>query len=162
MNVTSSSRRKIWEWVFRYGPQEGAALIGAMIAAYILRPLILASGLPWSSVVTAYAVTFADALTYYVFAQIREYRRHRRDGARKRVAFMLAFRDLAVEYGVADIVDTVFTRPFCMYWAFRIAGNPALSVLLGMLGASVAFYGMVIPGYEIRKRLFRDQPRRAP
>ncbi|MFH0829385.1 MAG: hypothetical protein V1907_04395 [Candidatus Kerfeldbacteria bacterium] len=154
------SQRKVWEWVRRYGPQEGAALIGALIAAYILRPLILASGLPWSTVVTAYVVTFADALTYYIFAQVREYRRHRRDGVRKRVAFMLAFRDLAVEYGVADIVDTVITRPFCMYWAFRITSNPVFGVPLGMLGAGLVFYTMVIPGYELRKQLF--DPSRNP
>ncbi|MBI4092809.1 MAG: hypothetical protein HY420_02690 [Candidatus Kerfeldbacteria bacterium] len=152
MNLKLPSRKKIWEWIRRYAPQELVALLFALYAANMLRPLFLDGRFSWSKIAAAYVVTVADAIAYYGYALVRELLIHRHNHARGIRAFALAFRDVVLEYSAADTIDTVVTRPFFMFWAPRLVGSINLGIIIGQVLAGATFYLMVVPAYEWRKR----------
>ena len=57
---------------------------------------------------------------------------------------------------MAELVDTLLVRPGLIYLAAGWAGsNVVAGLLIGKLLADVGFYAVVIPSYELRKRLMR-------
>lgn len=155
MNLRLLSRKNFWEWIRRYVPQEVVALLAALYAANVLRPLFLDGSFTWSKIAAAYVVTIADAIAYYNYAFVRELIRHRHNSSRGMKVIVLAFRDVLLEYSIADTIDTVITRPFFMYWCPHLLGNINLGVIVGQVMAGTTFYAMVVPAYEWRKRHLR-------
>lgn len=125
------------EWLRRYGPAELLALVGAL-AGYLLLEVVTGSR---SAAVLGAAA--GDNLGYYALLVAREIaRRHSvRD----------ALRELALEFGLAEALDSTVVRPACTALATALLG-PA-GVLAGKLMADVAFYAPVIATYELRKHL---------
>ena len=58
-------------------------------------------------------------------------------------------RNLVLEFGAAEALDTALIRPFCMGAGIRLLGG-SLGALAGKLGADLAFYGPVLSVYEWR------------
>jgi hypothetical protein len=70
---------------------------------------------------------------------------------------VLTARDLTVEFGPAEVFDSVLLRPLLMYAGPVVTGQFIAGTLLGKLLADVAFYAFAITGYEVRKRLFKHE-----
>ena len=65
-----------------------------------------------------------------------------------------------VEFGPAEIVDTVLIRPAAMFLASLATGNVIVGVLIGKVAADIVFYGLAITSYEVLVRRFLHRFRR--
>jgi hypothetical protein len=133
---------KVREWLARYAPAEAAAILGALLAAALVGPFGVAAA-------TAYAGAIGDGVGFYGVLFVRDLRRQPR--RRGRIASTL--RGLAMEFGPAELLDTLLVRPLAMYLAAQWLGNAALGVATGKIAADVVFYACAIMAYELRKHL---------
>ncbi len=154
MRLRLPPRKKFWEWFTRYAPQEIVASASTLLATYYLKPFFEHDSQLLSNIGASYLITAIDALVYAVYALIREWMRH----GRTPIGFIercgLTLRDIVAEYTVSYYVDTAFTRPFCILLMTRTVSNRFIGVFVGETVASVLFYAMTIPCYELRKKFF--------
>lgn len=64
-------------------------------------------------------------------------------------------RALVVEFGVAEVFDSLFIRPALLYWLPRWLHSVPLGVLAAKLAADVTFYIPTIISYELSKQRLR-------
>jgi ornithine decarboxylase len=140
--------RKLRGWVRRYLPMELAGTAAALSAALVV------SALDGGPVQAALAGSVAEAVGFYGLGAVQVARGHR--GTRHVLGRTV--RDLAVEFGPAEVLDSLLLRPGLMYLAARTIGDLTAGVLVGKLVADVVFYLIAIAGYELRQRLFPTPP----
>ena len=145
-------RRKLREWVWRYLPAEVVGTVTALAAALTVHA---ASG---SLVSAAVAGTVGESLGYYGCMAVREAlvhdTRHRHHGRMKRLWLTGAstVRDLLIEFGPAEVVDSLLVRPSFMYLMPSLLQNFTAGILVGKLAADVIFYGLAIGAYELKQQ----------
>ena len=61
-------------------------------------------------------------------------------------------RDLLIEFGPAELVDTVLVRPLFMYLMPSLLDNFTAGILVGKLAADVVFYSLAIGAYELKQQ----------
>lgn len=125
-------------WLLRYAPLEAAALLTAVCAGLAI------SRFTESRLAIGYAGAWGENLGYYGVAFARE--------RRVRGSSVLAFHDLLLEFGVAELIDSFVVRPLCMGYGIGRLGDPAAGLVLGKFLADVPFYGFAILGYELRRK----------
>jgi hypothetical protein len=64
---------------------------------------------------------------------------------------MIVSRDMVVEFGPAEVLDTLLVRPAAMYLATRALGTATAGIVTGKLAADAVFYTIAIIGYELRR-----------
>jgi hypothetical protein len=101
-----------------------------------------------AAVATAYAGTIGDGVGFYAVLFVRDLRRQP-PGRRGRLASTL--RGLVLEFGPAELLDSVMVRPLAMYLAARWLGNATAGVIAGKFAADAVFYALAIMAYEARK-----------
>ena len=131
------------EWFGRYAPAEVAATLGAVLAATMAERFGVAA-------VTAYAGAIGEALAFYAVLFTRDLRANGTSVPRRR-AGARTVRNLVLEFGPAELVDTLVSRPLLMYLGTHLTGRAWLGVILGKIAADIIFYALAIAGYEIRK-----------
>ena len=78
------------------------------------------------------------------------------------VANLLALRSVAVEFGPAELIDSIVVRPLAFYVGPTLFGNVVAGWIFGKLVSDVAFYACAIFTYErFRGLLAHRQPNRA-
>jgi len=147
-------KMKIIEWVKRYAPAEVFALIGAFLGAGA--GLFLTNNL----IVSAYCAAFGENIFYYGLIIIRDmhnsHKEHKKVNKKYTLlSFAKNIRDLIIEFGPAETLDSLLIRPFCMYLFPIVVGNFYLGILVGKLVADITFYGPTIIGYEFRKKYLK-------
>ncbi len=148
---------RLQRWLTRYGPSEVLGTVAAVGTAVSIH------GLTGSAVVAAYAGAVAENIVFYGIIFLRESIREAhlagvRGRAFRSVDLLPVARNLVLEFGVAETVDTLFTRPLFMGLGLGMVGGN-LGALAGKLMADVVFYGPVLAAYEWR--LARNQARDA-
>lgn len=141
---------KIKHWVARYLPAEILATIGALsvsgIAFYLTHNLAI----------TAYAGTVGENMAYYgtiLFREIRsDYQVNHTYSIKE---FLKTVRNLFVEFGPAELLDSGIIRPFFMYIMPIVTGHIAIGIFLGKILADVFFYMPTIVAYETRKKYLK-------
>ncbi len=142
-----------WEWVRRYAPLEAGALLAALTVG------LTVSRATGDAASAAVAASFAEAVGYYAVAGVLEVRRQRGrlgPGGGRLAVGGRAVRGLLVEFGPADLLDTLLLRPLLLYAGQVLTGDVATGLVLGKVAADVVFYAVAIPCYELRKRVLRD------
>lgn len=127
-------------WLRRYLPAETVSLLGALVAANVAWQLS-----DQNPALAALAGAWGETLAYYATMLVRELTANHGN-------LPLALRDLVLEFGVAEALDSLFIRPALMYAAGRLVAHMAVGVLLGKLAADVVFYVPTIAAYELRRR----------
>lgn len=159
MGEKTSQWSKFKEWVRRYLPCEiagTAAEFGAAALVYVHTG---------SLAMAAVAATVGASIGYYAAAYISALRwtyrdqAHRQGARRVAVANLLALRSVAVEFGPAELIDSVAVRPLAFYVGPMIFGNVLAGWIFGKLVSDVAFYACAIFSYERFSTLLA---RRAP
>jgi hypothetical protein len=145
-------RRKLREWVGRYLPAEILGTVTALAAAWTVHA---ASD---SLITAAVAGTIGESFGYYGCMVVREAlrndTRHRHLGRTKRLWLTgtITVRDLLIEFGPAELVDTVLVRPLLMYLMPILLHDFTVGILVGKLAADVVFYGIAISAYELKQQ----------
>ncbi|HNT29405.1 MAG TPA: hypothetical protein PKL83_00455 [bacterium] len=142
---------KIKEWVKRYAPAEVVAICTALLGAGLFHLLFR------NSITTALAGTWGENLGYYSVIIWQDTRRQSRDrratGERYRAQdVLLLIRNLVIEFGPGEYLDSFIIRPGCMYLFPRLTGNVMLGIAIGKIVADVIFYIPTIIAYEVRKK----------
>lgn len=148
MKTERVTGKKILEWVRRYLPSEIAGTVCEMGGAAIA---YLATG---SVAAAAVAATVGASLGYYAAAFTSAVRvthrahRHLRPAQRAWTASWLALRSIAVEFGPAEVIDSLVIRPVAFYAGPLLFGNLVTGWIFAKLVADVGFYVLAIFSYE--------------
>jgi hypothetical protein len=147
----------------RYAPNEIAGWVGQIGAA------AAAHALTGSYAAAVIAATIGASAGYYAAAYFNAARwSYRAQTERSRpmrvlVANGLAARSIAVEFGPAEVIDSVTIRPIALYFGPLVVGSTAAGFVLGSVVADLAFYVMAIFSYErFTKLLVRPQSASVP
>jgi hypothetical protein len=143
IQVATLRQSRTRTWLHRYLPAEIVGTSAALVAALVLA----SSGLERAVI----AAAWAEAIAFYAFVTIREFRRLR-SGRRASGAALLAVRDVVAEFGVAEAADTILLRPLLMYAFAATLGGLIPGVIAGKLVSDVVFYALAIPAYELLER----------
>lgn len=143
--------KKVKEWLKRYLPGEIFGVIGALLGAVIVFVLTK------NRVLSAYAGAMGENIGFYGFIFVREniidLKESKSKGKKHGFSgYFKTTRNLFVEFGPSELLDSLIIRPFCMYIFPVITGQFALGILIGKLTADVTFYVPTIIMYEIRKK----------
>jgi hypothetical protein len=138
------------EWLRRYGLAELAGLALALAAAWVAH----VAGA--HEVLVAYAATVAENVGFYGTIAARQVATDRRASLARQAAYDLrrmtrTFRELLLEFGPAELLDSVLLRPLAMGLGVRLLGLEA-GIIAGKLAADVTFYLPVILTYELRRK----------
>jgi hypothetical protein len=152
-----SWRAKGAEWLKRYGIAEVAGLCTALVGS------LAARALTGSEIAAAYGGAIGENLGYYGIIVGREVAHDRRAAFAAGRVYGLAgagrtARNLAMEFGVAEVFDSGVLRPLAMGLGARVFGS-GVGVIVGKLAADLTFYVPVICAYELRRYLARASER---
>ena len=144
------------DWLRRYGPAELLGICTALLAAR------LASMLGAPLVAVAYAGAVGENVGFYgtiIARQLSADRRHARAAGEPYRGMHLwrTVRELLLEFGPAELLDSFLLRPLAMGLGVRVLGEAA-GIVAGKLAADVSFYLPVILTYETRRRMRKRTP----
>ena len=148
-------RERLREWGRRYLLAEIVGTLAALTAALTVHALT------GSLAPAAVAGSVAESVAYYGVILRRTVPRlyGAQAGAGPVRRLLRTGRSLLAEvsdFVAAELADTFLVRPGLIYLAAGWAGSGvAGGLLIGKLLADVGFYAVVIPTYELRKRLMR-------
>lgn len=142
---------RIREWLWRYLPAEAVSIAGTLLPA-----LILASS-DASRVSIALAGTWGGNIGYFGTILLRDVLKARRglriSGHHYTARHLLRnLRDLLIEFGLAEILDSFFIRPALMYWLPLKTGSFTWGLIAAKFLADLTFYLPAIFFYEWNKR----------
>ncbi|TYZ14293.1 hypothetical protein FY528_00765 [Hymenobacter lutimineralis] len=146
---------KLREWLRRYLPAEVLSVVATLVGAGLAWRL--APGQEWWA---ALAATWAGNVAYFGWLLGQDMRLARRQlQARGRGYTLRSFgrnvRALVVEFGLAELLDSLLIRPALMVWLPRWLGHRAGGILLAKFLADVTFYLPAIISYELSKKRLR-------
>jgi len=155
-------KKKLREWTFRYLPSETLGTIMAMALGYC------AYQLSHNLLVAALAGTWGENLGFYGYAVVREISSHANDHRHHEnlthiqktgVMTYKTLRNILLEFGPSEVLDSFLLRPYFMWIAPQITGNLVLGLAVGKLLADIFFYIPTIIAFELKKRYFPSQTR---
>ena len=160
MKIRGPAGTKLREWIRRYLPCEIAGTVGELGGAAV------AYGATGSLAAAAIAATVGASVGYYAAAYIdalrSTYRQHHDHPWIVRVALanFLSLRSVAIEFGPAELIDSLMVRPVAFYAGPLIFHNTPAGWVFGKLVSDLAFYVCAIVSYERFKALLaRREPR---
>ncbi|GAB3288977.1 hypothetical protein GCM10027348_05150 [Hymenobacter tenuis] len=147
---------KIREWLRRYLPAEGLSVVATLAGASVAWHLA-----PGHELKAALAGTWAGNVAYFGWLLGQDLVQARRElhalgRPYTRRTFAFNVRALAVEFGPAEVLDSLLIRPALMYWLPRLMGSRAGGILVAKLLADVTFYVPAIISYELSKKRLRN------
>jgi hypothetical protein len=132
--------RAVTRWLRRYLPAELVGTPCALLCGFAAGEL---TGQPAAA---ALAATWGENLAFYGVMLGRELAR-RRDLR----AVPAILRDLAIEFGPAEALDSFLLRPAAIYAGLALAPHPALGMVAGKIAADVTFYAPAILSHELQR-----------
>jgi hypothetical protein len=135
-------------WLQRYGPSE---VMSTLVTVGATTAVFQFTG---RTVLAVYVGTLADLLVYYGIIILRETVREAHEAGKRREPYgspqvLGTMRNLLLEFGLAEVLDSGLVRPLCLGLGLRLIGGQA-GVLLGKIAADLVFYGPVLATYEWR------------
>ncbi|MDU0371814.1 hypothetical protein ACFPAF_15535 [Hymenobacter endophyticus] len=148
-------KAKVGEWLRRYLPAEGLSVVATLGGAGLAWHLA-----PGREVQAALAGTWAGNVAYFGWLLLQDVRQTRRQlhrcGQRyTRRTFGQNVRALVVEFGPAEVLDSLLIRPALMVWLPRLLGSRSGGIVAAKLLADVTFYVPAIVSYELSKKRLR-------
>jgi hypothetical protein len=130
----------------RYVPAELTGTAAACAGAW------LAYRMNGSAYVAGLSGSLCEAAGYYAAILWNEARRQPAPASARTV--LRSLPALIVEFGPAELVDTVLVRPLLMAGGPLLTGDPIGGTLAGKAAADVLFYAVVLPSSRLRRRIF--------
>lgn len=143
--------KRIKEWLWRYAPAEIFATIGAIFGAGFLYLFTN------NRIIAAYAGVIGENVGYYGFILIRDFKKNKTNYEKSGqkfglIDFLKTIRDLFLEFGLSEALDSFLVRPFCLYWFPIWIPNFSIGIIVGKFVADIIFYIPTITVYELRKK----------
>ena len=143
--------QKIKEYFKRYLPAEIVGTVTAIGAASIAH--IFSD----NHVFIAYIATLGEAVGFFstIFIQHLLSFSKKRKSENKQISLpdiSKIISHVLLEFGPAEIIDSLVLRPFFMYLFPLLLKNFTLGILLGKIAGDITFYLLVILSYEMQKR----------
>ena len=152
MNSDRSTSRKLREWIRRYLPCEVAGTTCELGGAAIAYAITESAGA--AAVVATIGASVGYYAAAYVAAVRTAYRAHHGSSrSRALTANGLALRSVAIEFGPAEVVDSLMIRPLAFYFGPILFGGMLSGWIFAKLVADVGFYVLAIFSYERFKGL---------
>jgi|SRR5215211_337173 len=149
ISIRRGPGHKLKEWSRRYLPAEVLGSCAAVTAAWMVQ---IVSGSPIGAAIVG---SLGESLAYYGCITLRDLRRHHSQQHRPASLWPTgtrAARDLLLEFGPAELVDSLLARPLFMYWMPMLIHNFTVGLVAGKLAADVVFYSLAICSYELKKQ----------
>jgi hypothetical protein len=148
-------KTKIKNWIKRYLPAEILGTFGAIVFPTI------ASFFTDNILVIALVATWGENLGFYgimIFQEVKESKvKHQKmQKAYGITSFGKSMRNIFLEFGVAETIDSLFVRPAIMFFSVSTFQNLQLAIFVGKIIADVIFYIPAIISYELRKKHLID------
>jgi hypothetical protein len=159
MEVRGTARRKLLGWIRRYLPCEiagTAAELGGAAIAYLLTDSAAAAAI--TATIGASAGYYSAAYTAALRWALCEYGDRPR-AARFFVANLFAFRSVAIEFGPAELIDSIAIRPAAYYLGPLLFDNLVVGWIFGKLVSDIGFYVLAVLTYERFKGLLAGRNR---
>jgi len=144
-----SIKPKIKRWVKRFLPAE---VVGTVVA------IVVSSFTHYytnNAIIAAYAGSLSETIAFYTTIIIHDTltasKRLKEEGktlSPRGFAYLL--RNILLDFGIAELLDSMLLRPFCMYVFPIWLRNYQLGILAGKIASDIVFYMPVIISYEIR------------
>jgi len=128
-------------WVRRYLPAELVGIPFALGCGW------LTAVLTGSTIAAALAATWGENVGYYGVMLGRELW----NGSGLR-ALPRALRNLVLEFGPAEGLDTLLVRPTLVHLGLVLAPDPLTGIVAGKVAADLVFYVPAIVSYELLAR----------
>jgi hypothetical protein len=126
-------RSRVKEWIARYAPAEITGIIGTYIGFWLV---MKATG---SLPAAGFGAAIGENAGFYGLLFVREWWGNRDAGH--------TLRTLAMEFGLAELLDSLIVRPGATVLAVMMLGE-GLGVFVGKVAADVVFYVLAISVYE--------------
>lgn len=144
-------KTKLKRWLGRYGPAELLAILGSFLSGIVINALYN------NLVLTALAATWGENIGYYGAIIISDVRKARsKHGKLTLLIVFKLLRNLFLEFGPAEYLDSFIVRPFCMYLFPTLLKNVALGLIAGKFAADFIFYIPTIVAFELRNKFIKD------
>ena len=142
-------KKRVWEWVVRYGPLDCCAATTSYLAYFY------AHGATGSEVWSAFASAWGENIGFYGYLLIRETLADMATAKRRLYDYngkerWRTLKNVFSEFGIAEIFDSLFIRPVCIGCVVHYIG-PIFGIYLGGQLADFAFYLPAIFSFEYRK-----------
>lgn len=142
---------RVREWIWRYLPAEMVSIVATLLPAWLLAEQDA------SRLSIALVATWGGNVGYFGTILLRDIRKTRRGlrilGRRYGAHSLLHnLRNLVIEFGVAELLDSFLIRPALMYWLPLWTGSLTWGLIAAKLLADLTFYVPAIFFYEWNKR----------
>jgi hypothetical protein len=142
-------KAKIKGWVKRFLPAEVAGTIVAVLVSTFTHYYTK------NAVIAAYAGSVCETIAFYATIIIHDARiatkNLKEEGKTLSFrSFVYLLRNILLDFGVAELMDSLLLRPFCMYIFPIWLKNYPLGILAGKIASDIVFYLPVIISYELR------------
>lgn len=154
MLIFVSMQSRVKEWIWRYGPAEIVSLITTLVPAIIIQRTT------GDRIAAALGATWGGNLGYFGTILLRDVHQTRRalSASGRKYGWRslgLNLRALVIEFGVAEVLDTLLVRPALMYYLPVLTGHFSKGIVAAKLLADVTFYLPAIIFYEWSKKRYR-------
>lgn len=137
-------------WLARYLPPEIASLIAAVVSATLADVLIDNALLLALVSMASASASYYGVLLGRELIHVRQAHRARGIGHQRRAA-CAAIRGLALDFGGAELLDSLVFSPALLYLCMKTAPNLQLAVALSELVGAIAFYITAALIHTLRK-----------
>ena len=143
-------KNKIKERIKRYWIAEifgtlGALVLPTIVSFFTSNIVILAlSGTRWENIWFYGTMIFQEM---YKLKKLKHSPKH---------IFIKSLRNILLEFGIAEISDSLFVRPAIMYLTLSNINNMQLSIFVWKIIGDIVFYIPTVISYELRKKYLKD------
>jgi hypothetical protein len=147
--------KKVKEWVIRYVP---ANIFTTLVVLFISWITIVLTN---NGILAAFLASICGTISYYAFMLVRDViiSRHSYIQQNKKynwLSFIKNARNIILEFGIGELLDTLLIGPFFLYIMPIILHNYALGIIVGKYLSDIFFYIPTIISYELRKKHLKD------
>ena len=146
---------KLIEWLKRYGLAEVISLTLTVLSSW------LTFHFTQNKITTALVGTWIGNIGYFgtiliedILLAIKQLQAVGKQYSSE--TFYKNVRALFVEFGIAELFDTLFIRPTLMYYIPIWVGDLSWGVIIAKFVADITFYIPAILSYELSKKKLRD------
>lgn len=148
-------KEKIIEWIKRYGLAEIISLTSTIVSSWLTFEYTK------SNLTTALVATWVGNIGYFgtiliqdILLAIKQLKKIEKKYSLE--TFYKNIRALFVEFGIAEVFDSIFIRPALLYYFPILIGNRTLGVVIAKFAADITFYIPAIISYELSKKKLRN------